>query len=91
MCLREREERAGVNFINVIRAKNLYESLFLAAFSSYVLALAKNLYKKCTRETLMKSTPGQKCIEHVFVCINCVQKSQKFSSFLLALTLSTST
>jgi len=30
----------------------------LAAFSSYVLALAKNSYKKRARKTLMKSTQG---------------------------------
>jgi len=29
----------------------------LAAFSSYVLALAKNLYEKFARKTLMKLTP----------------------------------
>jgi len=29
---------------------------FLAAFSSYVLSLAKNLYKKLARKMLMKST-----------------------------------
>ncbi len=31
---------------------------FLAVFSSYVLALAKNSYKKCGRLTLMKLTKG---------------------------------
>jgi len=51
----------GVNFINVIRAKNLYESLFLAAFSSYILALAKNSYEKFARKMLMKSTHGHEC------------------------------
>ncbi len=49
---------SGINFINIIRAKNSYVSLFLAAFSSYVLALEKNLYKKCARLTLMKLTEG---------------------------------
>jgi len=32
--------------------------VFLAAFSSYVLALAKNLYEKFARSTLMKLTVG---------------------------------
>ncbi len=32
-------------------------NVILAAFSSYVLALAKNLYEKCTRKMLMKLTP----------------------------------
>jgi len=32
---------------------------FLAAFSSYALALAKNLYKKFACKTLMKSTPAK--------------------------------
>jgi hypothetical protein len=41
----------------------LYVQIFrtnvvLAAFSSFVLALAKNLYKKCARITLMKLTAG---------------------------------
>jgi len=49
---------SGVNFINVFCALFLYESLFLAAFSSYILALAKNLYKKCARLTLMKLMAG---------------------------------
>jgi len=30
-----------------------------AAFSGYVLALAKNLYKKCAQKMLMKLTKGQ--------------------------------
>ncbi len=29
-----------------------------AAFSSYILALGRNLYKKCAHKMLMKSTPG---------------------------------
>ncbi len=33
-------------------------NIVLAAFSSYILALAKNLYKKCARKTLMKLTTG---------------------------------
>jgi len=33
-------------------------SVILAAFSSYLLALAKNLYKKRTQKTLMKLTAG---------------------------------
>jgi len=36
----------SVNFINVFCALFLYESLCLAPFSSYTLALAKNSYKK---------------------------------------------
>ncbi len=36
----------------------LYESPFLAAFSSYFLALSKNWYKKCMRISLMKLTVG---------------------------------
>jgi len=44
----------GVNFINVLRTNFLYEH----CFSSYVLALSKNLYKKFARLTLMKLTAG---------------------------------
>jgi len=39
-----------------LRANFSYKRCFLAAFSSYVLALAKNLYKKRTGKTLMKLT-----------------------------------
>jgi hypothetical protein len=35
-------------------------NVVLAAFSSYVLALAKNSYKKCARKMLMKLTPERK-------------------------------
>jgi len=44
----------GVNFINVLRTNFSYER----RFSSYVLALSKNLYKKFARLTLIKLTPG---------------------------------
>jgi hypothetical protein len=40
-------------------SSTFYKHIFrmnLAAFSSYVLVLAKNLYKKCVRKMLMKST-----------------------------------
>jgi len=43
----------GVNFINVF-CRFVCTKVFLALFSSYVLALAKNLYKKRERLTLMK-------------------------------------
>ncbi len=44
--------------------QHLYLRIFCAnvisvAFSSYVLALAKNLHKKCTRKTVVKSTVGK--------------------------------
>ncbi len=32
---------------------------FMAAFSSYILALAKNYYEKCAHLTLMKLTAGK--------------------------------
>jgi len=38
--------------------KFFVQKSFLAAFSSYVLALAKKLYKKFARKTLMKLTPA---------------------------------
>jgi len=44
----------GVNFINIICMNFLYER----RFSSYVLALLKNLYIKFARITLMKLTTG---------------------------------
>ncbi len=40
-----------------LRTNFLYEQ-HLAAFSSCVLALAKNSYEKCARLTLMKLTAG---------------------------------
>ncbi len=46
----------GINFINVFCTLFFVQKSFLAAFSSYVLALAKKLYKKCARLTLMKLT-----------------------------------
>ncbi len=45
-------QRQGVNFINVLRTNFSYEH----QFSSYVLALSKNLYEKFVRKTLMKLT-----------------------------------
>ncbi len=48
----------GVNFINIFRSHFSYETSFQQLFSSYVLALAKNSYKKCARKTLMKLTTG---------------------------------
>ena len=42
----------GVNFINIIRTNFLYAF----HFSSYLLALSKNLYEKRSRITLMKLT-----------------------------------
>ncbi len=36
-------------------------NIIFAAFSSYVLALAKNLYEKCACLTLMKLTAEQAC------------------------------
>jgi len=49
----------GVNFINIIRTNFLYER----RFSSYVLALLKNLYEKCARIMLMKLTTVGKPIK----------------------------
>jgi len=46
--------RLGVNFINIIRTNISYEH----HFSSYILALLKNLYEKRARITLMKLTIG---------------------------------
>ncbi len=43
----------GVNFINVKRTNFLYEH----HFSSYILALSKNLYEKRAQKTLMKLRP----------------------------------
>jgi hypothetical protein len=37
-----------------------------AAFSSYVLALAKNLYKKCAQKMLMKLTAGVNLAAYLF-------------------------
>ncbi len=48
------ESQPALNFINVKRTIFLYER----RFSSYILALSKNLYKKFVRKTLMKLTPG---------------------------------
>jgi len=45
-----------VNFITVFHALFVVRKSFLAAFSSYILSLAKNLYKKRVRKTLMNST-----------------------------------
>jgi len=48
----------GIDFINVY-VRIARTSVVSAAFSSYVLALAKNLYKKGARKTLMKLTAGE--------------------------------
>ncbi len=48
----EKHTRLSVNFINILRTNFSYER----HFSSYVLALLKNLYKKCARIMLMKLT-----------------------------------
>jgi len=48
------------NIINVVLANFSYENLFFAAFSTYVLALAENLYKKSAQKTLMKLTPNRR-------------------------------
>jgi len=41
----------------------IHTNVILAAFSSYILALSKNLYKKCARKTLMKLTTGVKAYQ----------------------------
>jgi len=46
--------RLGVNFINILSTNFSYKR----HFSSYFLALSKNLYKKFVRLTLMKLTLG---------------------------------
>jgi len=46
--------RQGVIFINILHTEISYER----RFSSYVLALLKNLYEKRARITLMKLTTG---------------------------------
>jgi len=53
----------GVNFINIIHMNFLYAH----HFSSYVLALLKNSYEKCTHIMLMKLTTGtgKKCMNGV--------------------------
>jgi len=48
-------EQQGVNFINVFRTNFSYER----HFSSYVLALSKNLYKKRAQIKLMELNKGQ--------------------------------
>ncbi len=50
----------GVNFINIIRTNISYER----SFSSYVLALLKNLHKKRARIMLMKLTTGRVFLEN---------------------------
>jgi hypothetical protein len=49
----------GVNFINVFLRAFFVRKTFLAAFSSYVLALAKNLCKKQAHLKLMKLTNAE--------------------------------
>ncbi len=58
----------------------------LAAFSSYVLALAKNLYEKCARLTLMKLTPAvKKAVETSKENIHSICSNQKlFGHFVEA-------
>jgi len=46
----------GVNFINIFTYKFFRTNVVLAAFSGYVLALAKNSHEKPMRKTLMKLT-----------------------------------
>ncbi len=46
--------QAGVNFINVLRTNFSYKR----HFSSYILALSKNAYKKFVDKMLMKLTSG---------------------------------
>jgi len=54
--------------------------VFLAAFSSYVLALAENLYEKFARKMLVKLTPAINLIN-----VKCERSSYKrhFGSFFL--------
>jgi len=54
----EGSRRNAVNFINILRARFSYESLFGSFFSSYVLAKKALSYKKCVRKMLMKLTHG---------------------------------
>jgi len=53
----------GVNFINVLCTNFLYER----HFSSYILALSENLYKKFARLTLMKLTADVKEDEKLWI------------------------
>jgi len=50
-----------VSISSTVFARFFVPKSFLAAFSSYVLALVKNLYKKRTRLMLMKLTVGVFC------------------------------
>jgi hypothetical protein len=52
----------GVNFINVKRTNISYEH----RFSSYVLALSENSYKKRAHKTLMKLTP---VVTHILIVL----------------------
>ncbi len=45
-----------------------HSNVVLAAFSSYVLALSKNLYKKLALLTLMKLTAGFRLLEAIGGC-----------------------
>jgi len=45
---------------STLYAHVFHTNVVLAAFSSYVLALLKNLYKKCARKMVMKSTGERK-------------------------------
>ncbi len=59
---------SGVNFINIIRTNFLYKR----RFSSYILALWKNLYEKRVRITLMKLTTGSRLEE---ICLRLLWSS----------------
>jgi len=51
-----REERPIVVISSTFYVQIFCANVVLAAFSSYVLALAKNLYKKCGHITLLNLT-----------------------------------
>jgi len=76
----------GVNFINIFYVRIFCTKVVLAAFSSYVLALAKNLYKKlCTKnvdEIDGRCQFYQHFTRHFFVGM-CF--AQLFSNYSLAL------
>ncbi len=51
----KKKQSPRANFTNIIRANFAYVSLF-DSFSSYISALAKKLYEKIARKTLIKLT-----------------------------------
>jgi hypothetical protein len=61
--------------------------IILAAFSSYVLDLPKNLYKKRTRKMLMKLTIGVNFTNILHAHFLREQIAQLFSNYSLALCL----